>query len=66
MSLKYPSASPEALDFLNKILIFNPYFRMSLDDALAHPLFDQVRRKQSEQFVGNPIELEFEKMSLDK
>jgi mitogen-activated protein kinase 1/3 len=41
---KYPGAPKEAIDFLNKILVFNPYFRMSLDDALKHPLFDNVRR----------------------
>ena len=44
MQMKYPGAPPQAIDFLNKILIFNPYFRMSLEDALAHPLFDNVRR----------------------
>jgi len=30
LSLKYPGAPPEAIDFLNKILVLNPYFRMSL------------------------------------
>ena len=66
MQMKYPGAPPQAIDFLNKILIFNPYFRMSLEDALAHPLFDNVRRPQAENFKGKPIELEFEKMNLDK
>jgi len=45
---KYPGATPEAIDFLNKILIFNPYFRMSLNDSLNHPLFDDVRRQQTD------------------
>ena len=44
LAQKYPGAPPEAVDFLNKILVFNPYFRMSLDAALQHPLFDNVRR----------------------
>ena len=44
LSIMYPGAPPEAIDFLNKIVVFNPYFRMSLDDALNHPLFDNVRR----------------------
>lgn len=55
---KYPGASKEAIDFLDKILVFNPYFRMTLDDALAHPLFDEVRFDQ--QIEGTPIELDFE------
>ena len=44
LSLKYLAAPKEAIDFLDKILVFNPYFRMSLTDALSHPLFDNVRR----------------------
>ena len=63
---KYPGAPSEAIDFLNQILTFNPYFRMSLDEALEHKLFDQVRRPQAEGYKGKPIELEFEKMTLDK
>ena len=63
---KYPGAPADAVDFLNKILVFNPYFRMSLTDALNHKMFDQVRRPQAEAYVGKPIELEFEKMQLDK
>jgi hypothetical protein len=47
---------------LNKILVFNPYFRMSLDDALNHEMFKNVRRPQAEKYVGKPIELEFEQM----
>jgi len=31
LNLKYPGAPAEAIDFLNRILVFNPYFRMSLD-----------------------------------
>jgi len=64
--MKYQGAPAEAIDFLNKILVFNPYFRMSLKDALDHPLFDNVRRPQAEKFMGNPIELEFEKLTLNK
>ena len=48
MQQKYPSAPPEAIDFLNKILVFNPYYRMSLEDALAHKLFDNVRIDESD------------------
>ena len=39
---------------------------MSLQDALSHPLFDKVRRPQAEGFEGKTIELEIEKMNLDK
>jgi len=39
---------------------------MTLQDALNHPIFANVRKEQAEIFVGKPIELEFEGMSLDK
>lgn len=60
---KYPGASPEAIDFLNKILQFNPYFRISLKEAIEHPLFDKVRNN-AQNCIGKPIELEFEKCEL--
>lgn len=66
LSVKYPGASKEAIDFLNKILVFNPFFRMSLSDAICHPLFDNVRSPQSESFKSKPITLNFEKQNLNK
>ena len=63
---KYPGATKEAVDFLNKALVLNPFFRISLDEAIKHPLFDQVRNKDAEQIQGGCVSLEFEKMKLDK
>jgi serine/threonine protein kinase len=65
LSQKYPGATPEAIDFLQKTLVFNPFFRMTLNDAINHPLFKDVKGSKSENFVGVPIELEFEGMNLD-
>jgi len=63
--MKYPGASEEAVDFLAKTLVFNPFFRMTLHDAINHPLFDKVKGTKSEKFVGSPIDLEFENMNLN-
>jgi hypothetical protein len=30
----YPGAGEDAIDLLNKMLVFNPYFRVSVDEAL--------------------------------
>ena len=57
---KYPKASKEALDLLDKILVFNPYFRISIDAALEHPFFERIRRKELERSALNEIELEFD------
>lgn len=39
----YPAAPKEAWDFLEKCLMFNPRKRMSVDEALNHPLLAKVR-----------------------
>lgn len=57
---KYPGASSEAIDFLYKVLVFNPYFRISLQEALTHPLFEKVRKPQNENFTAQAISLQFE------
>ena len=36
-STLYPNANPLAVDLLERILVFNPQRRISVDDALAHP-----------------------------
>lgn len=62
----YPGATDEALDFLSKTLVFNPYFRITLEECFKHPFFAKVRRDEKEKFSGQPVVLEFEKMDLDK
>jgi mitogen-activated protein kinase 1/3 len=62
---KYPGATPEAVDFMQKCLMFNPFFRMTLQDAISHPLFKDIKGTKSEKYVGTPITLEFEEMHLD-
>lgn len=63
---KYPGSPPEAIDFLEKILIFNPYFRISLQQCLEHPLFSAIRNTEKEAIVGQPVVLEFERMELNR
>lgn len=48
MGQKYPGANAEALDLLNRMLQFNPYFRVSVDEALEHPFFNRVRKPHKE------------------
>ena len=63
---KYPGSCPEALDFLNRVLVFNPYFRIGLQEALDHPLFAQVKNFEKENITGAPVTLGFEKDDLTK
>ncbi len=67
LSTLYPGAGEEALDFLGKILVFNPYFRLSIDEALGHPFFKKVRKPEKEIASKVEVQIEFEKEHhLDK
>jgi hypothetical protein len=41
----------------------NPFFRISLDEAVNHPLFDGIRNNVENK--GQTVELMFEKMELN-
>jgi serine/threonine protein kinase len=60
LSKKYPGAGPDAIDLLNKMLLFNPYFRITIDEALNHPLFARIRKPQKEVTSKESILIEFD------
>lgn len=66
LSTIYPGAGEEAIDLLHKILVFNPYFRISLDDCLEHPFFSSIRKLDKEQIATESIKFDWEKESLDR
>ena len=45
---RFPYANDDSIDLLKKILQFNPYFRPSIDECLAHPLFKNCRKIEDE------------------
>lgn len=48
----YPGSCSEAIDFLNKCLVFNPKKRITVDDALKHPLFSKLRDLNKEKIIS--------------
>ncbi|CAD8133079.1 unnamed protein product [Paramecium octaurelia] len=56
----FPGAPPEALDFLDKCLQFSPKLRITLDQAIEHPMLQKVRDKKKEIVAPGPIILDFE------
>jgi mitogen-activated protein kinase 1/3 len=62
----YPGATADAIDFLQKTLVFNPYFRITLEDCFKHPFFAKVRKLEKEQIEGHPVSLDFEKSDLNR
>lgn len=63
---KYPAINEEGKDFLRRILMFNPYFRLQIDEALQHPFLKKVRKPAKEEFEVNNFTVPFEKEELDK
>merc|ERR1712038_982303 len=66
MATKYPGASGDGCDLHNRMLQFNPYFRISVDEALAHPFFTRVRKPHKERESELQIVLDFEAETLDR
>lgn len=66
MQAKYPGCNAEGVDLLNRMLQFNPYFRISVDEALNHPFFTRVRKPHKERESDISITLDFEAETLDR
>lgn len=61
----FPCASPEAIDFLEKTLRFNPAQRIGIDECLKHPLLNEVRQQEKEKTVSEQITFAFEDEEID-
>ena len=59
----YPCASDEAVDLLDKMLTFNPFFRISADDALNHKFFESIHNPSME-FASAEVDIEFDHMEV--
>ena len=57
----YKGSSSEAIDFVSKLVVFNPKKRMTVDQALSHTYLSKVRDKKKEKFAEEAIDLDFEK-----
>jgi hypothetical protein len=42
------------------MLLFNPYFRITIDEALNHPLFNKIRKPEKEVMAKESIIIEFD------
>lgn len=64
----FPSASPEALDLLERMLAFNPARRITVDEALAHPYLAALHSDdpEDEPVCPSSFDFSFERQVLDK
>lgn len=52
---KLPNADADTIDFIQKLLVFNPEKRMSAQAALEHPFVAQFHNPEEEAVSGEPL-----------
>lgn len=57
----FSGSSDEAVDFISKLVVFNPKKRMKVDEALSHPYLSKLRDIKKEKLAETAIGLDFEK-----
>ena len=57
---KFPGSSEESLDLLQKMLIFDPKKRITVQQSLEHPFFKNIRDPSKEEEATFNLEFEFE------
>lgn len=62
----FPHANAQALDLLNKMLVFDPSRRISVEEALKHPYMASLHNPEDEPSCSTKFSFDFEKEHLDK
>ncbi|MED6209173.1 Mitogen-activated protein kinase 2 [Stylosanthes scabra] len=59
-SARFPNVMPEALDLLEKMLMFDPNKRITVDEALCHPYLASLHNINNEPVCPRPFSFDFE------
>jgi serine/threonine protein kinase len=62
----FPKANRSALDLLDRMLVFNPAKRITVNEALAHPYMESLHAEEDEPVAGSTFNFDFEKEDLTK
>uniref|UniRef100_A0A803KZD7 Protein kinase domain-containing protein n=1 Tax=Chenopodium quinoa TaxID=63459 RepID=A0A803KZD7_CHEQI len=63
-SVKFPNASPLAIDLLEKMLVFDPSKRITVHEALCHPYLAPLHDINEEPVCPQPFSFDFEQPSF--
>ena len=56
----------QALDLLDKMLMFNPAKRITVEEALEHPYMESLHSPEDEPVCDKPFDFGFESETMDK
>ncbi|KAI4376147.1 hypothetical protein MLD38_013938 [Melastoma candidum] len=57
---RFPSMNPVAIDLLEKMLVFDPSKRITVDEALCHPYLSSLHDINDEPVCTQPFNFDFE------
>ncbi|CAN6713061.1 unnamed protein product [Malus baccata var. baccata] len=60
---RFPNMSPGAVDLLEKMLVFDPSRRITVDEALCHPYLLSLHDNNDEPICARPFHFDFEQPS---
>ncbi|KAL9234491.1 hypothetical protein vseg_009361 [Gypsophila vaccaria] len=63
-STRFPDASPVIVDLLERMLVFDPSKRITVDEALCHPFLASLHDINEEPVCPEPFNFEFEQPSF--
>ncbi|KAJ6826294.1 mitogen-activated protein kinase-like protein MMK2-like [Iris pallida] len=63
-SVRFPNMSPGAVDLLERMLVFDPSKRITVDEALCHPFLASLHNINDEPVCSHPFNFDFEQPSF--
>eukprot|EP00656_Telonema_subtile_P015566 TRINITY_DN1817_c0_g1_i3.p1 TRINITY_DN1817_c0_g1~~TRINITY_DN1817_c0_g1_i3.p1 ORF type:complete len:425 (-),score=135.18 TRINITY_DN1817_c0_g1_i3:176-1450(-) len=66
LATRFPNATPDAVDLLDKMLQFDPRKRITVSEALAHPYLATYHDPENEPVSSRVFEADFEGYEMDK
>lgn len=57
LGMKFPDATPDAVDLLSKMLVLDPHKRISVEQALEHPYLASLHDEELEPIAESHVNL---------
>lgn len=66
LSLQFPGAPLDALDCMRKMLEIHPRKRITVEESIKHPFFEQLHNPADEPISSRPFDYSFEDQKLHR